>query len=222
MPGPPSPTPSSPSSRPGRQNLEFPELRRRAVGISAESSAVEFGNCGAVLAGYGLWLQELEVGSLVVDAFGDAAIGLLLWLTGVATMATDGGEGGGQGVDLVTGSIPGVAAPPCMPAAGKVPSICQPSATRPGRKVQPSTALIAPAGHLVRNRPTGRGRNASRRLATAKWPPGPPGSATEWVHWQRAAHRQCAGSTPQHPGRRQRVATSRRRCAGRGRPGAGR
>jgi hypothetical protein len=100
---------------------------------------VEF--CGAVLAGYGLWLQELEVGSLVVDAFGDAAIGLLLlWLTGVATMATDGGEGG-QVVDLVTGSIPGVAAPPCMPAARKVPSICQPSATRPGRKVQPSTAL---------------------------------------------------------------------------------
>lgn len=61
---------------------------------------MEFGNCGAVLAGYGLWLQELEVGSLVVDAFGDAAIGLLLWLTGVATMATDGGDGG-QVVDLV-------------------------------------------------------------------------------------------------------------------------
>jgi hypothetical protein len=41
------------------------------------------------------------VRALVVDALGDAAVGLLLRLTGLATVVADGGEGGSQVVDLV-------------------------------------------------------------------------------------------------------------------------
>jgi hypothetical protein len=80
------------------------------------------------------------VRALVVDALGDAAVGLLLRLTSLATVVADGGEGGSQVVDLVR-----PARSPALPAAVHAggpggPSICQPSSTRPGRKVQPSTA----------------------------------------------------------------------------------
>jgi hypothetical protein len=55
-------------------------------------------------------------------------------------VVADGGEGGSQVVDLVR-----PARSPALPAAVHAggpggPSICQPSSTRLGRKVQPSTA----------------------------------------------------------------------------------
>jgi hypothetical protein len=110
---------------------------------------VEFGNCGAVLAGYGLWLQELEVGSLVVDAFGDAAIGLLLWLTGVATMVTDGGEGGGQVVDLVDRLDPR-RRHAAMHAGGREGALDLPAVRDPAR-------TEGPAQHGAAERPGPRG-----------------------------------------------------------------
>ena len=111
---------------------------------------MEFGNCGAVLAGYGLWLQELEVGSLVVDAFGDAAIGLLLlWLTGVATMATDGGEGGGQVVDLVDRLDPRRRRA-AMHAGGREGALDLPAVRDPAR-------TEGPAQHGAAERPGPRG-----------------------------------------------------------------
>lgn len=106
--------------------------------------------CGAVLAGYGLWLQELEVGSLVVDAFGDAAIGLLLlWLTGVATMATDGGEGGGQVVDLVDRLDPRRRRA-AMHAGGQEGALDLPAVRDPAR-------TEGPAQHGAAERPGPRG-----------------------------------------------------------------
>jgi hypothetical protein len=92
---------------------------------------VEFGNCGAVLAGYGLWLQELEVGSLV------------------ATMVTDGGEDGGQVVDLVDRLDPR-RRHAAMHAGGREGALDLPAVRDPAR-------TEGPAQHGAAERPGPRG-----------------------------------------------------------------